>query len=128
MSSENIRTVVMAKKEIAKKLTKEYTEHWEKRMKLIVKQIGELVEEGFYEDIPIKMTDKKMYFVLRDKWQQFIEIWRPVPSTDFTSTEDKKYTIMKALLDLSTGRTMSPVPGGKFALKRAMMKATTLYK
>ena len=128
LSSDTIRTVVMAKKAIAKKLIKEYCEHWEKRMELIGKQIGELVEEGFHEDIPIKMTDKKLYFVLREYWQEFTEIWWPAPSTDFTSTEDKKYTIMKALLDRSTGRTVSHVPVGKFAIKMAMMKATSLYK
>ena len=98
-------------------------------MKLIETQIREHVQDGYCdEDMPLRMSDKMQYFVLRDKWQQIIEIWRPAPSTDFSSTEDKKYRIIKALLDLSTGRTMSPVPVGKFALKRAMMKATTLYK
>ena len=107
----------------------EYSEHWEKRMKLIEKQIRELVEDGYCEeDIPLKMSDKRLYFVLRDKWQQFIEIWRPVPSTDFSSTEDKKYRIIKALLDLSTGRTISPFQVGKFALKRAVIVITTLHK
>ena len=128
MSSDTVRTIVMAKKAIAKKLTKEYTEHWEKRMKLIVKEIGGLVEEGFYEEIPIKMSDKKMYFVVRDNWQQFTEIWQPAPSTDFTSTEDKKHTLMRALLDRSTGQTVSHVPVGKFAFQMAMMKGITLYK
>ena len=110
VSSDSVHTIVMAKKEINRKLTQEYAEHWEIRMKLMEKQIRELVEEGFCdEDIPLKMSDKRLYFVLRDKWQQLIEIWRPVPSTDFTSTEDKKCTIMKAL-------------------KRAGMKATTLQK
>ena len=74
MSSENIRTVVMAKKEIARKLTKEYTEHWQKRMKLIEQQIGELVEDGYCEDSPIKMSDKRLYFAQRQCWQQFIKM------------------------------------------------------
>ena len=74
VSTHTVRTVVMAKKAIAKKLIKEYCEHWEKRMKWIGKQICELVEERFHEDIPIKMTDKKLYFVLREYWQEFTDI------------------------------------------------------
>ena len=104
MSTRTVRTVVMAKKAIVGKLTKEYCEHWEERMKWIAEQIGELVEQPFHEDVPIETKDKKLYFLLRECWQEFTDIWSrwPAPTADFTSTEDNKYTVMKALLDRST--------------------------
>ena len=130
VSTRTVRTVVaMAKKAIARKLVKEYCEHWEKRMKLLGVQIGELVKETFHEDVPIKMKAKKLYLLLREYWRELTaDIRSPAPSTDFTSTKDKKHTIMKALLDRSTGRTVSRVPVGKFAFRMAMMKGITLYK
>ena len=97
-------------------------------MILIEKQIGELVEDGYCEDIPIKMSDKRLYFAQRECWQHFIKMWRPALSSDFSSTEDKKCIIMKALLDYSTGRTVSHIPVGKYALKMAMKKAIGLFK
>ena len=98
-------------------------------MKVLETQIREHVQEDYCdEDMPLRMSDKMQYFVLRDKWQQIIEIWRPAPSTDFSSTEDKKRRIINALLDISTGRTISPFQVGKFALKRAVIVITTLHK
>ena len=46
-------------------------------MKWIAKQIGELVEEPFHEDVPIKTSDKKMYFLLRECWQELRTDIRP---------------------------------------------------
>ena len=91
-------------------------------MKWIAEQIAELVEEPSHEDVLIETKDKKLYFLLRQCWQEFTDIrsrW-PAPTADFT--------VMKSLLDRSTGRTVSRVPVGKFALRMAMMKATSLYE
>ena len=90
------------------------------------KQIAKLVEEGYHDNIWIEMSDKKLYFILREYWLEFTDIWEP--GTAFMSTEDRKISIMQALLDTTTGQTVSHVPVGKVALKMAMMKATSLYK
>ena len=89
-------------------------------------QIAELVEEGYHDDIRIEMSDKKMYFILREYWLDFTDIWEP--GTGFMSTEDRKMSIMQALHDRTTGHTVSHVPVGKVAFKMAMMKARSLYK
>ena len=91
-------------------------------MKWIAEQIGELVEEPFHEDVPIKTSDKKMYFLLRQCWQEFTDIrsrW-PAPTADFT--------VMKSLLARTTGRSVSRVPDGQFGLRMAMMNGTRLYE
>ena len=89
LSSDTVHTFVMATKKILRKLTMQYSDHWEERMKLIEPQIREHVQDGYCdEDMPLRMSDKIQYFVHRQKWEQIIETWRPAPSNDFTSTED----------------------------------------
>ena len=129
-----VHTRVMAKKEFISKwnLAMAYRDHWGKRMRLVEEQIREHVDDPYCEDdIPLAMADKKLYLELRDKWLQFFEFidaWRTIPSAGFTPTEDRKYATTKALIDLSTGRTIAPVPIGKYALKRALMIATQLLQ
>ena len=120
MSSDTVHTVVMAKKQIFAKLTKEYYDHWEDRMSVMAQQIDELVEEPYHENVLIKMKHKKMYFLLRKCWGELADIRCHAPTADFT--------VMKSLLARSTGRSVSRVPDGQFGLRMAMMNAKRLYE
>ena len=90
------------------------------------KQIAELVEEGHHDDIRIEMSDKKMYFILREYWMELTDIWEP--GSGFMSTQDRKSSLIQALHDRTTGQTVSNVPVGKVAFKMAMIKVRSLYK
>ena len=91
-------------------------------MSVMAEQIDELVEEPYHENVLIKMKHKKMYFLLRKCWGELADIRLRchAPTADFT--------VMKSLLDRSTGRTVSRVPDGKFGLRMAMMNVTRLYE
>ena len=58
----------MAKKLIANRVAQEYCVHWKKRLTTMEKQISEVVEEGYHDDIWIEISDKELYFILREYW------------------------------------------------------------
>ena len=64
----------MAKKLIANRVAEEYCKHWKERLITMNKQIAELVEEGHHDDIRIEMSDKKLYFILREYWMELTDI------------------------------------------------------
>ena len=116
----------MAKKLISNRVADQYCKHWKKRMITMKKQITELLEEDHHDDIRIEMSDKRMFFILRDYWMEFTDIWEP--GSGFMSTEDRKISIMQALHDRNTGQTVSNVRVGKVAFKMAEIKVRRLYK
>ena len=112
----------MAKKIFVRKLTKEYYDHWQERMRVMAQQIGEIVEDPYHEDVPIEMKHKKLYFFFNECWEELADYRSRchAPTADFT--------VMKSLLARTTGRSVSRVPDGQFGLRMAMMNGTRLYE
>ena len=112
----------MAKKIFVRKLTKEYYDHWQERMRVMAQQIGEIVEDPYHEDVPIEMKHKKLYFFFNQCWEELADYRSRchAPTADFT--------VMKSLLARTTGRSVSRVPDGQFGLRMAMMNVTRLYE